>query len=282
MLMEKFKDYLKTFHEEVRKEQEGTEDYLKRAIEMIRFCREILVDMKSRIEEHDFESVPEEIHFFKQIKPQPMSYLIYYTYVRSCELHKPKAGKQYKIRFLEKEMRKVNKFFSKNTDFTYYMEQGYTYLDHSFFTRRGIEKFPMDPTEYQYFDPDFATSHDLLWAKIQAVYRYIHYLREQLQKLHGKELEFSIDKRHQVLVWTNSKTALVELIYALHNNEAFNYGKSDLNTITHALEEVFNIKLDNVSKTYMEIKARKGSKTKYLDELGINFQLKMEKEDGLS
>ncbi|MFC6861299.1 RteC domain-containing protein [Zunongwangia atlantica 22II14-10F7] len=277
-----YKTILEKFSEEVKKKQEGTEDYLKRAIEMIQFCREILIDMKSMVDENDFESVPEEIYFFKQVKPLPMSYMIYYTHVRSCELHKPKAGKQYKIRFLEKEMRKVNKFFAKNTDFTYYMEQGYTYMDHSFFTRRGIEKFPLDPTENQYFDPDFTTSHDLLWAKIQAVYRYIHYLREQLQKLHGKELEFSIDKRHQVLVWTNSKTALVELIYALYNNEAFNYGKSDLNTVTHALEEVFNIRLDNISKTYMEIKARKGSKTKYLDELGINFQLKMEKEDGLS
>ena len=56
-----YKTILEKFSEEVKKKQEGTEDYLKRAIEMIKFCREILVDMKSMVEESDFESVPEEI-----------------------------------------------------------------------------------------------------------------------------------------------------------------------------------------------------------------------------
>ena len=56
--------------------------------------------------------------------------------------------------------------------------------------------------------------------------------------------------------------------------------ENQISIITHALEEAFNFCLDNISKTYMEIKARKGSKTKYLDELGIKFQLKMEAEDG--
>ncbi|MDN3594385.1 RteC domain-containing protein [Zunongwangia endophytica] len=276
--MKRFNDLLTKFHEE-RQTMEKIPSILQRSSNLLKFCNEILSEMKNVVEDIDFETVGEEIYFFKEVKPIPMSYFIYYTHIQNCELHRPKAGKQYKIRFLEKEMRKVNKFFFKNTDFTYYMEQGYSYLDHTFFTRRGVEKFPMNPTENQYFYPEFSSSHDLLWAKIKAMYRYIHYLREQLQKLNGGPLEFTQDSSHRVIVWTGSKTALVELVYALYVDGSLNHGKLDLKTIASSFEAFFNIRLDNVSKTYMEIKSRKGSKTKFLDDLGMQFQLKMERED---
>lgn len=70
---------------------------------------------------------------FKNIKPFPMSYLIYFTEIRTCELSIPKVGKTHKIRYLEKEVKKVNKFFARNNDFVHYMEQDYGYLDHQFF-----------------------------------------------------------------------------------------------------------------------------------------------------
>jgi hypothetical protein len=159
------------------------------------------------------------------------------------------------------------------------MEQGYTYLDHQFFTRNHRNNFPFTPMTDYYQYPEFSTSHDMLWAKVKAMNRFIHYIREAMQKLNaGNEMMFE-EKKHKVLVWTAPKTAITELIYALYSNGSLNNGAADINTITASFEDFFNIKLDNIYKTYSEIKGRKNSKTRFLEELTLNLQHKINKED---
>ena len=255
------------------------ENNLKKAREGIQLCNIILSNLKKNIEHNDFDTVTTEIDFFKNIKPVPMSYLIYFTEVHSCELRKPKAGRSYQIEFLEKEMKKINKFFYRNVDFVNYMEQESTYLDHQFFTRNHRNHIPLTPTNDYYQYPEFSTSHDMVWAKIKAMDRFVNYIREALQKLNaGNEMMFE-EKKHLALSWTAPKTAMTELIYALHSNGALNNGAADINTITASFEDFFNVKLDNIYKTYSEIKGRKSSKTKFLEELTLNLQQKIHKEE---
>lgn len=260
---------------------ETNENHLKKANEGIHLCNRTLSVLKDKVEQHDFENVPDEIEFFKNHKPIPMSYLIYFTEVRSCELRMPKAGTSYKVEFLQKELKKVNKFFYKNADFVHYMEQGYSYLDHQFFTRNQRDNFPFTPMTDYYQFPEFSTSQDMLWSKVKAMYRFIHYIREALKKLKVNDAEIFEEKRHKVLVWTAPKTALIELIYALYSSGALNHGAADINTITSSFEDFFNVKLDNVYKTYNEIKERKSSKTKFLEELMLNLQQKISKEESV-
>ncbi len=247
----------------------------------IDLCNRVLTELKDLIEKEDLESVEEEIHFFKEVKPSVMSYLIYFTEVRSCEIRKPKAGVNFQVRFFEKEIKKVNKFFYRNIDFSHYMELGHNYLDHQLFTRNYQNNFPFTPLVNYYQFPEFSTSHDMLWSKIKAMHRFLHYIRKCLGELRPGRSFISQERKHPVLFWTSSKTALTELIYALYSDGALNHGAADLNTITTSFEDFFNVKLDNVYKTYSEIKARKGSKTKFLEELMLNLQQKMSKEDGL-
>lgn len=108
------------------------------------------------------------------------------------------------------------------------------------------------------------------------MYRFIHYIRQALKRL--KVDDADIFMKTYAIVWT-PKTALTELIYALFSNGAINHGAADINLITSSFEDFFNIKLDNVYKTYTEIKARKSSKTKFLEELTLNLQQKMARED---
>lgn len=245
----------------------------------IALCNKTLSDLKELVDKKDFNTVPEEIDFFKNKKPVPMSLLIYFTEVRSCELRMPKAGNAYKVEFLQKELRKINKFFYKNADFVHYMEQGYSYLDHQFFTRNHRDNFPFTPMTDYYQFPEFSTAQDMLWAKIKAMYRFIHYIRQALKKLKVDDTEIFEEKKHRVLVWTGPKTALTELIYALFSNGAINHGAAEINVITESFEDFFNIKLDNIYKTYSEIKARKSSKTKFLEELTLNLQQKIARDD---
>ena len=268
-----------TFHNELNTQVLTLLDPLKKASAGIEVANNSLSRLKEHVEQDDFENATEEIDFFKNIKPCPMSYLIYFSEMHSCECRKPKAGESFQLRFFEKELRKINKFFYRNNDFVQYMEQGHTYLDHQFFTRNHRKNYPFTPTINYYQYPEFSSSHDMLWAKVQAMYRLIHYIRQALEALKPGVQEYLAQTSHTVMLWSGSKTALVELIYALYASGDLNHGTQDISTIASSFEDFFNIKLDNIYKTYSEIKARKNKRTKYLENLIVALESKMNKDD---
>lgn len=274
-----FTTVIQNFHQDLSNKVLCQIEPLQKADSGIELANATLSKLKELVEHEDFESPEEEIDFFKNIKVDPMSYLIYFSEMRSCESHKPKAGISFQTQYFKKEMRKINKFFYRNTDFVQYMEQGHTYLDHQLFTRNHRKNFPFTPTINYYQYPDFSSSHDMLWAKIQAMYRLIHYIREALEALKPGSIDLLQTQKHPILLWSGSKTALIELIYALYAIGDLNHGTAEISTITHAFEDFFNIKLDNNYKTYSEIKARKSQRTKYLEALTIALEAKMKKDD---
>lgn len=274
-----FTSEIHNFHQLLNTQVLGLIDPVKKANTGIEIANDSLSKLKEIVEQEDFDNVPEEIDFFKNIKPCPMSYLIYFSEMRSCESRKPKAGESFQIQFFEKELRKINKFFYRNNDFVQYMEQGHSYMDHQLFTRNHRKNFPFTPTINYYQYPEFSSSHDMLWAKIQAMYRLIHYIREAIESLKPGTIETFPPQKHPVMVWSGSKTALVELIYALFASGDLNHGTADISTLTTSFEDIFNIKLDNIYKTYSEIKARKNTRSKYLESLIVALEAKMNKDD---
>lgn len=69
------------------------------------------------------------------------------------------------------------------------------------------------------------------------------------------------------LHWTGSKTELVELIYALYHSGCINRGAADIKLLALNFEYTFNVKLGNYYHTFIEIRARKSNRTKFLDSL---------------
>ncbi|MES2006379.1 MAG: RteC domain-containing protein [Bacteroidota bacterium] len=59
--------------------------------------------------------------------------------------------------------------------------------------------------------------------------------------------------------WTASKTDLIELIYGLYANRAFNNGKTSIRAITLFFESALDMKLGNTSLRFQEILRRKDS-----------------------
>lgn len=273
-----FKFTIEEFNNRINTIINTEENQLKKASEAIIVCNKTLSSLKKIVENNDFETIPIEIDFFKNIKPLPMSYLIYFTEIHSCEMRKPKAGTTNQIEFFEKLIKKINKFFYRNIEFVHYMEQESSYLDNQFFTRNDRNNFQFIPMTDYYQYPEFSSSHDMQWAKIMAMYRFLQYIHKALQLLEGKGNVFE-EKKQKVLAWTAPKTALTELIYALHSNGALNHGAADINTIASSFEDLFNVKIDNIYKTYSEIKERKSSKTKFLEELMVNLQQKIHQEE---
>ena len=82
------------------------------------------------------------------------------------------------------------------------------------------------------------------------------------------------------LNWTGSKTALTELIYALHSQGIFNSGNADIKPIVKVFESTFNIYLGDFYHTFLELKSRKINRTKFLDSLKETLIRKMDEQDG--
>jgi len=80
------------------------------------------------------------------------------------------------------------------------------------------------------------------------------------------------------LVWSDSKVALVELIYALYASQSPNNGKIEIQNLASFFQQSFNIELGDFYRKYLEIKARKYNPTKFLDTLRDALVKKMEEE----
>ncbi|MFT3945599.1 MAG: RteC domain-containing protein [Agriterribacter sp.] len=81
------------------------------------------------------------------------------------------------------------------------------------------------------------------------------------------------------LKWTGSKSALIELIYALHYHGVFDNGNSDIRITAKYFESTFGIDLGNFYQTYLELRNRKMNRTKFLDALREGLIKKMDEQD---
>ena len=128
-------------------------------------------------------------------------------------------------------------------------------------------------------DARFSTSHDYKVAKIKANDLLEVYLNDELLKLNRQgEEQYRISTPKTKLVWTDNKTSLIELIYALHCKGSFNNGNADIKEISAYFEAVFNMELGDVYRTYLEIKNRT-SRTKFLNNLHSLLNNKMDLQD---
>ena len=72
---------------------------------------------------------------------------------------------------------------------------------------------------------------------------------------------------------------MTELIYALHAKGVFNNGNADIKLIAKTFESALNIDLGDFYHTFMELKARKMNRTKFLDILCEALIKKMDEQN---
>ncbi|AIM35263.1 tetracycline regulation of excision, RteC [Sphingobacterium sp. ML3W] len=232
-----------------------------------------LSDVKKYVLKRGFKNTEEEIDFFKYQKPSIVSKLIYYNAIYKIETKKPYGAKPYK-KYLNSELQKLKRFFDNNLDFYKYYRTKNNYLDTKYFMRGKHDiKLSLD-TFYFEADHRFSTSHDYKVAKIIANDLIHVYLEDQLNCNNHNNLSDSAS-----LSWTGSKTALTELIYALHYQGVFDNGNIDIRIIAKHFETIFNIDLGDFYHTYLELKNRKVNRTKFLDYLRDGLIKKMDEQD---
>lgn len=233
-----------------------------------------LSELKEFVLKTGFKNVNEEIRFFKYQKPVIVSKLIYYNAIYKIETKKPNETKSIK-KYLNAELKKLKRFFDNNLEFYKYYRTNNSFLDEKFFLRGKHDiKLCLD-TNYFQSDLSFSTSHDYKVAKIMTNDLIQVYIEDQLYNITQVNKSVNLHK----LKWTGSKSALIELIYALHYNGDFDNGNNDIRVIAKYFENVFDTELGNFYQTYLELRTRKMNRTKYLDALKGKLIKKMDEQD---
>ena len=237
-----------------------------------------LEKLKSFFIQYQFENKAQEIAFFRDIKPKVASKLIYYNEVFAIATNKPVGSNKSLRKFYNAELKKLEIFFENNSDFYKYYRSGNRCFDKVYFIR-GKHKIKLTLDSY-YFQADhrFSTSHDYKVAQIIANEMLKNFIENELKAIDSTSTPPETESTKS-LMWTGSKVALTELIYALHTSSVLNNGKDDLKETVQRFETVFNIDLGQYSRVFIEIRNRKADRAKFLNELKDVLINKMDQFD---
>lgn len=253
---------------------------IKYSEEAIAILEPILDTLKTKILKHTFANKSEEINFFRNIKPQLTSEIIYYSEIYKIETNKPWGSKKAIRKYFKLERFKLQAFYKENKEFYKYYRTNNKSLDNNYFLRGNHKIQHSLDSFYWQADNRFSTSHDYKVAKILANEKIKNYIQDEVRKLEQKEKTINCNTATKTQKWTGSKVALIELVYALHTEGVFNDGKSDLKEITNFFETIFNIDLKQFNRVFLEIRARKSERTKFLNTLKEKLTIRMDIADG--
>lgn len=239
-----------------------------------------LSQLKIFILNYTFKNEEEEILFFKEIKPAILSQLFYHVNINNIESKRPMGSLEIQQNYLLHELEKLTLFFNNHLEFYRYYRMNSTFLDDNFFVR-GRENLHLHLDNLIiYIDPDFSTSQDYTVAKIIANDRLEVFLKTELDALFIKANNPNwghIGDSVQNIQWTDSKTSLVELIYALYASGSLNNGHCEIRELASFFEQAFNVKFTDIYHTYIEIKNRTNP-VRYIDNLKTALLRKMEED----
>lgn len=246
----------------------------------IELSRNLLSVFKRNVLANDFESVDDEINFFKKIKQVPLVKLIYFSEIHSFEIQFPKADRAAQLKFVKRKISKLNRFFLYNLDFGQYVKSGATHFDKAYYTRDHLETYHITTSKFYFQDPDFCTPRDMLLGKFKAYTALINYMDEKKHSIKNGLNGFRLNTRPlEKIPWPFTNTDWVELLYALC---AAGMGKQkgvSIVRLSKVLQEVFDFTPKEIYKTFQDIKNRKNSRTLFLDHLASSLLSEMEKSE---
>ena len=252
-------------------------------LDVVEFLQRSLEDMRTYIVNHPFSNKEEEIYFFKHIKPEVLSRLLYFTEIYNTEMRKPHGSIEVLKKYYNDRLDELTSYFESNLDFYQYYRSKATHLDSHYFVRGHID-FKLCPNCVPYDrDLEFSTCYDHKAAQILANDMLCIYLNK---KLHGVDKQVIIAKSRSFLPehpfrWTATKIAAVELGYAIYAAGILNNGQADIKEIMTFMEASFQIDLGDYYRTYITMKDRKKDRTSFLNSLIKSLLKKMDEDDNL-
>src|SRR5690554_2176488 len=281
MIKTVYKQALINIQKEEQKISLEADHVIEGTFHMAAFLRNLLSEMKNHITEHGFSNDNEEIEFFKTIKPQILGKLFYYNKVFRIETASPvKDGKMY-YKYFSNELQELKQEFKEhnyNSDFYRYYRSGRTDMDHTFFQLGNIDiNFGLNSFAFE-IDTNFSTYYDYKVAKIISNELLYNYLLSKTTPDETENLMFLNSRSNKNLFWSESKNALIELIYALYASGAIANGKIGISQISRVFQNLFNIQLGDIHHAFHRMKDRAGERTSFLNQLRSSLEEYMDKD----
>jgi hypothetical protein len=251
------------------------------AYQMTLFLQELLFTVKEYVLKEGFRNEEEEIDFFRNIKPQILGKLIYYNKVfrieTACPVH---HGRIYHTYF-SNQLQELKQEYSEhicNSDFYRYYRSARTDRDNMYFRlgkinyHAGLNSFIFE------IDLQFSTYYDYKIARIIANDLLYSYLLTKISPDESPDLLLQNSDSNKDIFWTDSKNALIELIYALHAAGVISHGKIGIRKISLVFQILFRTPLGDLHHAFHRMKTRAGSRTAFLDQLKISLEEYMDKD----
>lgn len=267
---------LKSLQAQLEKIEDSQESIIKRAEEGLKLCQKALRQIDGEIKHHTFETDEDEIYFFKVIKPELFHHLVFYHRIFTIELNKPTLDARAEKKYFEKELSQINEFFESFKFYYHYLRTGKSNLDDRMFLRRSSDFFALYIEDLT-IDPMVSTGYDLIVGRIQGYDLVAQYIKRHMSQLESNDEPDETRDKLSTLRWTESKTAVIELGYALQAAGVFNEGNADLKQILDFLQRVLAMDLGNSSRTFQEILFRKSGYTTFLDKLKTKLLERIDK-----
>ena len=236
-----------------------------------------MTKLNEKIADYNFQSIEEEINFFKNTKPKLIAEQHYsYSRIRSLR-HCQNLSKDAKEEYIKNELLRIDKFFLEHKDFCSYISVGEVHFDEDYFTR--LCKNSMPTVDYYLSDKNFRTT----CKKAYIIGKMISKKRLSIyfQSLLENEPDKPAPNGHILIKtqnWNASHTDLVELFYALKAAGCLN---GSISNISEAFTQFFGIDSIDTYKTWSRIRGRKSNPTRLISKLleALSKQIKEENEE---
>ncbi|QEC69299.1 hypothetical protein FRZ67_19040 [Panacibacter ginsenosidivorans] len=235
-------------------------------------CADAHRRMLDFVRAHAFEDAAQEIFFFRTMRPHTGGLLQYYNSLLRIELGRPVGSFDVLCSYYKNELDTITRFYEDNRFLVTYYRSGETFLDDKLFVRvDGSAGFFPDHAAHE---EGHRSLCDGFVTALLANERLAAWLTEAMTASEDKPVS-----QGDSIKWTDSKAALVELLYALHRRGSFNGGQASVKDIARMLENVFRVDLGNYYRAFQEIRIRKMGRTSYLDSLKTGLIQYMDETD---
>ncbi|ANF50355.1 tetracycline regulation of excision, RteC [Chryseobacterium glaciei] len=279
------KTFYKTVQETIKNAEQkislDSENAIDESRRMTILLKELLNELRARVLTGGFRDSEEEKEFFRKIKPEVQGKLLYYNKVFRIEIGRPvNFGAIYQTYFLN-QLQRLEENYNEHisgSEFYRYYRSGSRERDNCYFIRGRMDFDTGLQSHFFESDPLFSTYYDYKVSRIiesDLLYEYL--LMRTSNDLENSRLLLS-DFGNESVNWTDSKNALIELIYALYATECIGNGNVGIKKVTLAFQSLFNIHLGDVHHAFHRMKYRSGSRSIFLERMKSSLEQYMDKE----
>jgi hypothetical protein len=271
-------NYFNEFEREYEVLKNASDDVLSVSLEIIKYIEIKLKELFKWLKKYVFDTIQEEIYFFKELKPRMVSKLLFYNAIVELETTLPLTKKN-KIKHYEKYLSEINQFSGNNQEIYKYYRSRKSNKDEEYFVRRNHKILFHHNCCLINNNVKICTCHDHNFATIISNKMLAKFLEKKLDELNGLVKDNSDPKKHK-FNWTATKVDLTEMVYGFQATGSINNGNFDLKELAVFLGTMFNVEIDsNLYGHYSDIKSRKVSKTRFINTMSDKLIEKMDDED---